>query len=88
MAWEFAPKRAVIFRHLINRVSFLVCWRLADVVTVPNQFSASDNGDYRSISIFPILSKVFEKIVGGKLRYFLESNSLLLSSQFRIVGAC
>ena len=34
------------------------------------------------ISITSLRSKVFEKIVAGKLSHFLESNSLLPSSQF------
>ena len=44
--------------------------------------SFSDVGDYRPVSLTPALSKVFEKIVAGKLSNFLESNGLLLLSQF------
>ena len=36
----------------------------------------------RPISTTPLLSKVFEKIVAGKLSNFLESNSLLPITQF------
>ena len=49
---------------------------------MPKKSSSSDIGDYRSISITPLLLKVFEKIVAGKLRHFLESNSLFPPSQF------
>ena len=44
--------------------------------------SSSDVKDYRSISITPVLSKVFEKIVFGKLSIFLESDNLLPFSRF------
>ena len=70
MAWKQAPKLAVSFRHLVKVGSLLACWRLADAVKVPNESSSSDVGDYRSISITPFLSKVFEKIVAGKLSNF------------------
>ena len=46
------------------------------------RFLSSDIGDYIPISIIPLLSKAFEKVVAGKLSYFLESNSLLPSFQF------
>ena len=44
-----------------------------------------------SLSITPLLSKVFEEIVAGKLSNFLKSNSLLLASQSsyrRCLGMC
>ena len=53
------------------------CWRLANVVPVPNRFLFSDVGDYGSLSITTLLPKLFEKIMARKLSYFLESNSLL-----------
>ena len=36
VARELAPKLTVIFRHLVKESSFPACWRLADVVPVPN----------------------------------------------------
>ena len=49
---------------------------------MPKQFSSSDVGDYASISITPALSKLFKKLVAGKLRSFLQGNTLLPPSQF------
>ena len=46
---------------------------------------------YSPISITPLGSKVFKKIVAGKLSNFLERNSLLLPSKFlyrRGLGTC
>ena len=53
--------------------------------------SSSDVRDYWPISITPVLSKLFHKIVIGKLSNFLEGNSLLPPSQFSCrwsLGAC
>ena len=78
---KLAPKGAVIFRHLVREGSFQTC-RLADVVSVPKKSSSSDVCDYRPASIAPVLSKVFEKIVTGKLIIFWKETVcfLLLSS--------
>ena len=46
---------------------------LADVVPVLKKSSA-DVGDYKPISITPVLSKVFERIVAGKLIIFFVEN--------------
>ena len=65
---------------------------MADVFPVPKRSPSSAVGDYnRPISITPVLSKVFEKIVAGKLSHCLESNSLLPTLQFlyrRGLGTC
>ena len=53
--------------------------------------ASSDVGEYRPISITPVLSKVFEKIVAVKLSNFLKSNSMLPPSQFSYhkgLGTC
>ena len=49
---------------------------------MPKESSSSDAVEYRPISTTPVLSKVFEKIVTGKLSNFLEGNRLLSLSQF------
>ena len=58
---------------------------------MPKGSASSNAGDYRPISIMPVLSKVFEKIVTGKLSNFFKSNSIHPPSQFsypRGLGTC
>ena len=62
VAFKLAPKLTVIFRHLDRGGSFLACWSLADVVPVTKESSFSDVGDYRPISITPVLLKVFRRL--------------------------
>ena len=72
MARGLVPKLTAIFGHLVQwgEDSFLAAWGLADVVPVAKGSPSSDIRDYRPISITLLLSKVFEKIVVGKLSRF------------------
>ena len=67
---ELAPKLAVIFRHLVKGGSFPICCRLADVVPAPNESSSCNIINYRSISITPVLLKIFKKIGTENLSLF------------------
>ena len=59
----------------------MACWGLDDVVSVLKESFSSDVGNFRSISVTSILSKVFEKIMVGKLINLLGGNSRLSPSQ-------
>ena len=54
-----APK----LRGLICHGSFLECWRSAIVTAIPKGAQSPGRGNYRPISITPILSKVYKKLV-------------------------
>ena len=58
-----APRLAVVFRRLLRLCSFPVCWRVAYVTPIPNCPPSSSTFNYRPISLTPILSKVFERLV-------------------------
>ena len=77
-----APKLSVIFRKLLRSGSFPACWRTANVTPVPKGPPSPDVADYRPISITPVLSKVFEKLVATPFGRFFENNGLFPSNQF------
>ena len=78
-----ASKLAKIFRDLSKSGSFRVCWRTANITPIPKGSSPSQfPSDYRPISITPVLSKVFEKLISRRLHSFVELNNLLPISQF------
>ena len=70
---QLAPKLAVVFRILIRQESFSECWRSGDVTPIPkgSSFSPSPN-DYRPITITPILSKIFERLLVKRLSVHLR----------------
>ena len=87
-----APKIAVIFRKLVRAGKFSLFWRTANITPTSKSVTAgSSPSDYRPISITPILSKIFERVLAKRLNSFAEKNDLFPSHQFGFrkgLGAC
>ena len=69
---EMAPKLAVSFRHLVSYIGRVFRhvgdqpkFRHVGDWSVAKKSSSSNVGDYRPISITPVLPKIFETIVAG-----------------------
>lgn len=77
-----SPRLARIFRMLIRSGSFPVCWRVANITAIPKEANSPNVSDYRPISITPILSKVFEKLLSRRLSSFAEAHQLFPTRQF------
>ena len=65
-----APKLSIIFRRLISLGSFPECCRPANVTAISKGAPSPDRENYRPISITPIKSKVYEKLISYKLYSF------------------
>ena len=87
-----APKIAVVFRKLTREGKFSMFWRTANITPTSKLVTAgSCPSDYRPISITPILSKLFERLLAKRLNTYAENNSLFPSQQFGFrkgLGAC
>ena len=66
------PKLSIIFCRLIRRGSFPECLRSANVTAIPKGPPSHDRENFRPISITPILSKVYEKLVSHGVSSFCE----------------
>ena len=62
-----AIRLSVVFRRLVRLGSFPACWRQANVTRIPKGPPSSSVANYRPISITPVLSKVFERLVAVRL---------------------
>ena len=58
-----APRLSVVFRRLLRLGNFPACWRQANFTPIPKGPSSPSVANYRPISITPVLSKVFERLV-------------------------
>ena len=78
-----APKLAKIFRDLMRSGSFPESWRTANVTPIPKGSSPTQFPlDYRPISITPIISKIYEKLISRRLYKYADSNNFLPQTQF------
>ena len=68
-----APKSSIIFLGLMRRGSFPECWRSTNVTAIPKGDTSPARENYHPISITPILSKMYEKLVSHKLSSFLRN---------------
>ena len=57
----------VVFRRLVRLGSFPACWRQANVIPIPKGPSYTCVANYRPISITPVLSKGFERLVSVRV---------------------
>ena len=63
-----ATKVFVVFRKLARMGSFASCWRYSNVTPLSKSGSPSlIPGEYRPITIIPVLSKVFEGLLANHL---------------------
>ena len=86
-----APRLSIVFRSLIRSGSFPSCWREANVTPVPKGPSSSTVDKYRPISITPVLSKVFERLVSVRIGRYMESSGVFPATQFAYrkgLGSC
>ena len=56
--------------------------KIARVIPVFKKGVKSSPGNYRPISILPVISKIFEKLVNARLMKFLESNQIICDNQY------
>ena len=86
-----APRLLVVFWRLLRFGIFPVCWRVANVTPIRKGPPSSSVSNYRPISLTPILSKVFERLVSVRLERFMECRGVLSTIQFAYrkgLGTC
>ena len=90
-AYFLVPRLSVVFRQLLRLGSFPACWRQANVTPIQKSPSSSSVANYRPISITPVLSKVFERLVAVRLGRLMERCGVLPTTQFAYrkgLGTC
>jgi len=62
-------------------------WKIASIVPIYKDGSKDENSNYRSISVLPVISRLFEKLVYDQFYGFLHVNKLPFSQKsiFRLL---
>lgn len=79
--------------HIIEPLTFIIngsftegvfpeLCKEAKVIPVYKKGSTSNMGNYRPISLLPIIGKIFEKLYYNRLIYFLDENNIISSNQY------
>ena len=75
-----------VLSHIINKSlqqgHFPSCLKLARVIPLHKGGRKDDTNNYRPISILPIFSKIFERVVYNQLYGFLEKYNILSPDQY------
>ena len=73
-----APKLSRLFPRLLHCGEYPLEWRIADVTPIPKGPLSAHVCNYRPISITPVLSKVFERLISLRFGRFLERSGSCL----------
>ena len=71
----------IIFRNIVITGIFPDQWKLANVTPIHNKNDKQLVSNYRPISLLPICSKIFEKIIFNNIYRYLVANDLISKHQ-------
>ena len=71
----------LMFNKSLGTASFPDSWKTARVTPIFKDGKTDEKSNYRPISILPVVSKLFERIVFNQLHQYLNRISLLCKSQ-------
>ena len=74
---EIAVSLTYLYNKSLSTGSFPAGWKKSNVTPVHKGGSTDDPGNYRPISVVPIVAKLLEKVIASQLCLYLESHQLL-----------
>ena len=77
-----APSLTYIFNLSLSTGEFVDDWKIARVTPIHKDGSRQIVGNYRPISVLPIISKIFEKEIFQQLYKHMNENNLISKFQF------
>ena len=57
-------------------------WKIAHITPIPKAHSPSSSSEYRPISVLPVLSKLFEKVLYHRVYSYLTEHNLIDKRQY------
>ena len=72
---------AILFRNCLESECFPKEWKKGNIVPVHKKHDKKLIKNYRPVSLLPICSKIFEKVIFNSLFKYFDDNNLLTSNQ-------
>ena len=72
---------AILFRTCLQNECFPKEWKKANIVLVHEKHDKQLIKNYRPVSLLPVCSKTFERVIFNSLFKYLDDNNLLTSNQ-------
>ena len=72
---------SIIFKPCLSQMKFPMEWKKANVVPIHTKNDKQCIKNYRPVTLLPICSKIFERLLFNELYKFLNENDLLSSNQ-------
>ena len=77
-----APVLCNLFNVCMNVSIFPDIFKIAEVKSLFKGGDKRVKGNYRPISLLPLFSKLFEKVIAKRMRSYFDSNEILTNNQF------
>ena len=89
-ATSISKPLSILFRNCFENQCFPNEWKRANIVPVHKKNDKQLIKNYRPVSLLPVCSKIFEKVIFNSLFKYLEDNNLLNGNQsgFRPGDSC
>ena len=81
VAEEVATPLTFLYNKSLESGLVPMAWKKSNVTPVHKGGKTDDPGNYRPISVVPVVAKVFEKMIASQLNIFLEHHHLLHTLQ-------
>ena len=80
VAEDLVPPLANIINLCVSQRHFPTAWKVARICPIPKTSTITSENDRRPISVLPVLSKVFERLIFHQLAHHIDENSELHDS--------
>ena len=67
----------ILYRHCLDIHTFPKCWKKANVIPIHKKDEKNLLKNYRPISLLPVFSKIFERLIFNSIYNYLLTNKLL-----------
>ena len=82
VAKELSGSLSRLYNCCMREGHYPTCFKVARVVPVYKGEDPTEFSNYRPVSVLPVLSQIFEKVIRSRLIRFLDRNEVLVAGQY------